>query len=144
MLAGRAFIHPFGRVHPHFGAARTDAITITLPDVERLRDDARQKQRVGGVRGPRRGTSLAASPRKLCAHRATGAACARGHQRAVRALDEVEPVVGSHESGDECRRRPVEDLFRRAALDDASGVDDGDAVGQRQRLFAIVRHVTRR
>jgi hypothetical protein len=33
--------------------------------------------------------------------------------------------------------------FRRAELHDAPRVDDGDAIGERERLLAIVRHVHR-
>ena len=38
----------------------------------------------------------------------------------------------------------MKDLLRRADLHDAAGVDHRDAVGERQRLLAIVRHVHRR
>ena len=37
----------------------------------------------------------------------------------------------------------MEDLLRRADLDDAPGVDHRDPVGERQRLLAVVRDVDR-
>ena len=37
--------------------------------------------------------------------------------------------------------RPREDLARRADLDDAAVHEDGDAVGERHRLFLVVRDV---
>ena len=58
--------------------------------------------------------------------------------------DDIERIVGAHEAGHECARRPLKDLLRRAELDDAAGVDHGDPVGERQRLLTIVRHVDRR
>jgi hypothetical protein len=37
----------------------------------------------------------------------------------------------------------VKDLLGRSDLHDPPGVDDGDAVGQRQRFLAVVRHIHR-
>ena len=45
------------------------------------------------------------------------------------------------EAGDVDRQRPGEDLARRADLDDAAVHEDGDAVGERHRLFLVVRDV---
>ena len=45
---------------------------------------------------------------------------------------------------DERRARPVVDLARRRQLDDPTRVHDRDAIGHRQRLFLIVRHVDER
>ena len=66
-----------------------------------------------------------------------------GLERAVSGKRDVERVVGAHESGDESRRRTVKDFLGRADLDDAPGVDDGDAVGQCQRFLPVVRHIHR-
>ena len=46
-------------------------------------------------------------------------------------------------AGDGDRRRPGEDFARRADLDDAAVHEDGDAVGERHRLFLVVRDVDR-
>ena len=56
------------------------------------------------------------------------------------ALDEIgrQHVGGADEIGDEARVRPLVDLFRRADLHDAAVVEDGDAVGHRQRLALVV------
>ena len=45
------------------------------------------------------------------------------------------------EAGDVDRHRPGEDLARRADLDDAAVHEDGDAVGERHRLFLVVGDV---
>ena len=66
-----------------------------------------------------------------------------GLERAVSGKRDVERIVGAHESGHESRRRTVKDFLGRADLDDAPGVDDGDAVGQCQRFLPVVRHIHR-
>ena len=47
-------------------------------------------------------------------------------------------VGAADEIGDEARARPLVDVARRADLDDAAVVEDGDAVGHRQRLALVV------
>ena len=67
---GRAFGDPLRRMHPDSASADADAIAIALPDVERLRDDARQRHVSAG-------SSLAApaEPRRVAAE-------VRAHRRA--------------------------------------------------------------
>ena len=52
----------------------------------------------------------------------------------------VEDVHVAHEADHEGRRRPVEDLLRRADLLDAALVHDHDAVGHLERLLLVVGH----
>ena len=69
------------------------------------------------------------------------AARARSAQSAVGAAGELDRIVGAHESGDERGRRAMEDLLRCAVLHDPARVEHGDAIGERQRLLAVVRDV---
>ena len=50
----------------------------------------------------------------------------------------LDDVGAADEIGDEARARTLVDLLGRADLDDAAVVEDGDAVGHRQRLALVV------
>ena len=56
----------------------------------------------------------------------------------------VEQIGGADEARDERRRRLLVDRARRRDLLDAAGAHHGDAVGDRQRLLLVVRHVEHR
>ena len=55
----------------------------------------------------------------------------------------LQDVQRADEGGDEARLRPVVDLERRADLLRPAAVHHHDAVGDRQRLFLVVRHEDR-
>jgi hypothetical protein len=50
---------------------------------------------------------------EMRAHGASRFVPVRGGERAIGALDEIEPVVRAHEAGDERRRRPMEHFLGR-------------------------------
>jgi hypothetical protein len=43
------------------------------------------------------------------------------------------------EAGGERRSRPAVELVRRSDLDEAAGIEQGDLVGDRERLLLVVR-----
>ena len=63
-------------------------------------------------------------------------------ERAVQHL-RAQDVERADEGGDKARARPVVDLEGRADLLGLALVHDDDAVGDRQRLFLVVRHEDR-
>ncbi len=51
---------------------------------------------------------------------------------------------GAHEAGGELARRPLIEGTRRPRLVQPPAIDQGDTVGEAQRLYLIVRHVENR
>ena len=131
-------------MRPGVCAVGAHAIPIALSDVERLDDVSLQSQirvtvRTAGRVDPR---DVAAEMRcHRLAGRAGRAVGARGAETAIVATGQFDRVVRAHETGNERRRRLMENLLGRRVLDHVTGVEHGDAIGECQRLFAVVRHV---
>src|ERR1043165_2955436 len=109
-------------MHPDFRAVGADAVTITLPDVNGLRNDAVEHEiaSVGGRAGSGklRGIAAKMGPDPAAAVVRTG-----GGSEPVAGRDQIDRIVGAHEAGNERRRRMMEYFFRSAGLHDAARID---------------------
>ena len=122
---------PFGdalrRVNPDVGIVGAHPIPVALPDVHRLCHDSGQNQiaQCGSIRntgGRRKPCRVAAKMDSNALLR--GGIQPDGLERAISGKQDVERVVGAHESGHESRRRTVKDFLGRADLHNPPGVDD--------------------